>query len=615
MKALKDAAFNIIELVSQFEDELVKIWNKPKFSYNSNYVISIKTLKKLVNLNYYEKFLNQIIEQVNNNEELRNDLVEVVREILKLPLQKIYVKDVSLKKDRFTVNYVKYFKDKEKRLLFAKQNNIPIPNKTEDVNTNDKISGYPIEFDRVSLTKEVLIEDLYIDTKYFDDIFKTELIEAISSNNNLSDVIDGYLIKSDNYQAINTLKLKYQDKVDLIYIDPPFNTSSVGFSYIDNFKDSTWLTMLENRYSISKFLLSKSANYYIHLDHNCNYLGRLLINNIDPTVLRREIIWNTSPSPSGLKSVAPNWIRQHDTIFYLTYNDKPKFNKLWRVNIDLLKGKKEEENEEENIGVNQSSCKKLGWQDIYIDKDKCFILKYDSNNNLNYKEIESLPLLSIGDVWNDIYSMMYTQNMTRENWGNSNTQKPENLLRRIIQSSTEKKDLVLDFFLGTGTTIAAAHKMGRKWIGIEMGDFIETVVLKRMKTVIVGDKKPKLTIDLNWQGGGFFKYFSLEQYEEVLNKVKYEDKNAMPVKDIYSQYLFLKDLKLADEVIKLDDESTSIKVDLTKLHKNIDIPETLSHLLGKFIKQIKQDEVLFTDGTKIDLNNIDYKIIKPLIWW
>jgi adenine specific DNA methylase Mod len=210
---------------------------------------------------------------------------------------------------------------------------------------------------------------------------------------------------------------------------------------------------------------------------------------------------------------------------------------------------------------------------------------------------------------------MYTQNMTRENWGNSNTQKPENLLRRIIQSSTEKKDLVLDFFLGTGTTIAAAHKMGRKWIGIEMGDFIETVVLKRMKTVIVGDKKPKLTIDLNWQGGGFFKYFSLEQYEEVLNKVKYEDKNAMPVKDIYSQYLFLKDLKLADEVIKLDDESTSIKVDLTKLHKNIDIPETLSHLLGKFIKQIKQDEVLFTDGTKIDLNNIDYKIIKPLIWW
>jgi hypothetical protein len=67
--------------------------------------------------------------------------------------------------------------------------------------------------------------------------------------------------------------------------------------------------------------------------------------------------------------------------------------------------------------------------------------------------------------------------------------------------------------------------------------------------------------------------------------------------------------------LKLDEESKQIKVDLTKLHEQIDIPETLSHLTGKFIKQILKDKVIFTDGSEIDLNNIDYKIVKPLIWW
>jgi adenine-specific DNA-methyltransferase len=133
----------------------------------------------------------------------------------------------------------------------------------------------------------------------------------------------------------------------------------------------------------------------------------------------------------------------------------------------------------------------------------------------------------------------------------------------------------------------------------------------------VGKREPWVLLkkDVNWKGGGFFKYFALEQYEETLSKIKYEDKGALPTQDIYHQYLFLKDLKLADDVIKLDEKSKSIKVDLTKLHPAIDIPETLSHLTGKFIKQIKKDEVVFTDGTSIDLTNIDYKIVKPLIWW
>ena len=146
-----------------------------------------------------------------------------------------------------------------------------------------------------------------------------------------------------------------------------------------------------------------------------------------------------------------------------------------------------------------------------------------------------------------------------------------------------------------------------------MGEQFYSVILPRMKKVLSGEQKG-VSKELKWQGGGFFKYFSLEQYEEALRKAKYEDKGALP-KDIYHQYLFFKDLKLADEVVELDDESKSIKVDLTKLHNKIDIPETLSFLTGKFIKQILKDKVVFTDDSEIEYANIDYKIVKPLIWW
>ncbi len=617
LKAFQRITFNIIDLVSQFEDELVKVWNKPKFVHSANYVLSLKTLKNIINFKNYKNILKNVVKTIENKIEYRRDIESILREIYKLPLQKIYVNEIKYNDSHFRLNYVKFFKTNEKRKTYANNNNLKIKDNISIFDNGKEIKGFPINFSRDTLVKEVSIENLYIDTKYFDIDFNKQLIEIISEKNNLSEIIDGYIIKSENYQALNTLINKYSNKVDLVYIDPPFNTEGIGFSFIDNYKDSTWLSMLENRINKIKPLLKSDASFYLHLDHNCNYLARLLINNISPDSVRREIIWNTSPSPSGLKSVAPNWIRQHDTIFYITNKEKPKFNKLWRIKNTLIEDEESDENDyiEENIEPVNIEPNNIGWLDVYSDNDKYFIKKYNANGELINVEINKPNLIAIGDVWNDIYSMMYTQNMTRENWGESNTQKPENLLRRIIQSSTNEGDLVIDFYLGTGTTISAAHKLKRKWIGIEMGDYIDTVVLKRMKTVVVGDIKPKLTVDTEWKGGGIFKYFSLEQYEEALGKAKYEDKNALPKKDIYHQYVFLKDLKLADDVIKLEEKSKSIKVDLTLLHPNIDIPETLSHLMGKFIKQIKNEEIVFTDGTSIDITNIDYKIIKPLIWW
>jgi hypothetical protein len=188
----------------------------------------------------------------------------------------------------------------------------------------------------------------------------------------------------------------------------------------------------------------------------------------------------------------------------------------------------------------------------------------------------------------------------------------------------------MDFFLGSGTTTAVAHKLKRKWLGVEMGEHFYTVVLPRMKKVLAYDKsgisKEKEVKEKYNQNnaGGFFKYYELEQYEDALRKVKYEDSNLFenPYQDPYNQYVFMRDLKMLS-ALEIDYENNKVKVDLSKLYPDpslplrtsIDISETLSNLLGRWIKKITADVVEFEDGEKINVKNLDYKLVKPLIWW
>jgi hypothetical protein len=216
----------------------------------------------------------------------------------------------------------------------------------------------------------------------------------------------------------------------------------------------------------------------------------------------------------------------------------------------------------------------------------------------------------IGTNWVDIpgYSATPVWDFSTEN--------AEKLLSRVIDMSSEKSDLILDFFLGSGTTTAVAHKLGRKWIGVEMGEHFYSVVLPRMKKVLAYDKSGISKEVKEYQGGGFFKYYELEQYEEALANCKYEygDLFNVPGRSPYQEYVFLKDEKML-KALEIDYENNKVKVDLDKLYPNIDIAETLSNLTGKWIKKIRDSEVEFEDGTKINTRDLDYKLIKPLIWW
>jgi adenine-specific DNA-methyltransferase len=595
IKKIKEIAYLSIDYISNFEDELKKIWEKPKFVRNSNYVISLLTLKELVNIHAYEKIKKDVYDNLRNNLDFYEDILFTVKDIFKQPLRKIYVGNVYIKDEIIKINYIKVFDEKKDQIKYLQQNLSEKAFEEDVFDRNNKISGYFATYSGGNLPREMPLEKIYIDTIFFNEDFKKRLLETLSENNNIDDILNGYLIKSDNYQALNSLN-KFNDQIKLIYIDPPFNTENSSYAYIDKFKDSTWLSMMQDRIILAlDNFLSNDGSFYIHLDDNCNYLIRLMLDQLVGKEPTREIMWNTGEALSGFKTQALNWIRQHDTIFYYS-KDKPLFNKLW-VKNDTKK-------------INS-----LGWLDIYKDENsKLFVYKYQNGQKrLSKHFIPNVEVKAVGDMWNDIFSLMYTQNMTRENWGEDKTQKPENLLRRIIQSSTNEYDFVFDYFVGSGTTVSAAHKLNRKWIGIEMGDFIKSIVLKRIKTVIFGDIRPKLSEDLNWEGGGFIKYYELEQYEDTLKNAAYN-----PTEKELENIDFSLSEKQASIALDIDLEKENAKFVFNKLYPDVDIAETISNLFGKKINKFIKNKIILEDDYELNLNDLSfnkYESLKKLIYW
>jgi adenine-specific DNA-methyltransferase len=247
LKALQSIAFNIIDLVSQFEDELVKIWNKPKFAHSSNYVI---TLDRIADKDF------AILEKIIKHEGIKSQIEE---------WQELGVTDKKFKKEEIITSN----------------------------ELNEKWQFLPL------------------DTKYFKEIE----FEILGLFDDLDNQLDGWLIHSENYQALNSLKNKYKETIQCVYIDPPFNTGS-DFEYVDGYQDSTWLTLMADRIIAVKKLMSNTGSFYLHLDENANFLGRFVSNGIfnDENFLR-EIIWDIQVL-SGYKTQAKNWILGHQSILF-----------------------------------------------------------------------------------------------------------------------------------------------------------------------------------------------------------------------------------------------------------------------------------------------------------
>ncbi|MGN8388500.1 DNA methyltransferase [Helicobacter pylori] len=335
--------------------------------------------------------------------------------------------------------------------------------------------------------------------------------------NALKDENTNYLIKGNNLIALHSLKKKFAKKVKCIYIDPPYNTGNDSFNYNDNFNHSSWLVFMKNRLEAAREFLSDDGSIYISLDYNEVHYCKVLMDEIFGVEnFQREIIWRIGWL-SGYKTSINNFIRNHDTILFYSKNaDKLFFNKKYIENKDfkeLIKIEKIQSNLD-NLGIDREKQKKI----IKIINHETRPERYPLEDIWNGNEYDDLNSIAIVSYSGETVSKMLG---TEEIKG----QKSEKLIQRILEVSTNENDLVLDFFAGSGTTCAVAHKMKRRYIGIEQMDYIETITKERLKKVIEGEQGG-ISKKCDFKGGGSFVYAELKEVNLEIKKQILNAKSA-----------------------------------------------------------------------------------------
>lgn len=324
---------------------------------------------------------------------------------------------------------------------------------------------------------------------------------------------DNLIIKGNNLLALASLLKMYEGMIKCIYIDPPFNTKNDSFNYNDRFTRATWLTFMKDRLLFAKRLLSADGNIFIHIDINQSHYLKVLTDEIfDEKNFVEEIIWAYG-SPSGGRAATPKPVNIHDYILHYAkdYSDR-KQNRVYvpytkQYINDWFKYTDEDGRRYQRRQRGKDENGNAIWSKQYLDESK------------------GVPLST---VWSDIKQVYADPRAYKE--GNkadvevikefSGGQKPESLIQRIFEMSTDEGDIVLDFHLGTGTSAATAHKMKRKYIGVEQMDSQIDIILKRLKKVIDGETAG-ISKATNWQGGGSFVYCELAKLNQsVVEKIE-----------------------------------------------------------------------------------------------
>ncbi|GAA7273412.1 hypothetical protein HpBGD94_13540 [Helicobacter pylori] len=327
--------------------------------------------------------------------------------------------------------------------------------------------------------------------------------------NALKDKNTNYLIKGNNLIALHSLKKKFAKQVKCIYIDPPYNTGNDSFNYNDNFNHSSWLVFMKNRLEAAREFLSDDGSIYINLDYNEVHYCKVLMDEIFKREnFRSEIIWRMG-FLSGYKTAAKKYIRNHDTILFYSKSDNYLFNKTYIENKDFLQLLTKNEV--------QNAFKKFSFPQEKVDDFLTFI------NHENRGEKYPLEDTWNSNKWDKLNSIAIDSSVSRVDETiaiddeNFKGQKPESLIQRILEVSTNENDLVLDFFAGSGTTCAVAHKMKRRYIGIEQMDYIETITKERLKKVIEGEQGG-ISKKCGFKGGGSFVYAELKEVNLEIKK-------------------------------------------------------------------------------------------------
>lgn len=370
------------------------------------------------------------------------------------------------------------------------------------------------------------------------------LEDAAKSNTAHDPNTDNLLIHGDNLLALKAIEKKYAGLVKCIYIDPPYNTGYAFEQYDDNLEHSQWLNLMRPRLEILWKLLSDDGSIWISIDEDEGAYLKVLC---DEVFGRRSfvssMVWQKRTSPD-MRAVISD---AHDFILLYAKN-KERF-KVARNRLPLSeeqrKSYKNPDNDPRGPWTSTDCTAQAGHgtpsQFYTLTTPSGRVIELPSNLCWRFTKERMEEEIAAGRIWlgkdgNGVPRkktyLSNSQGVVPWTWwtneevghnqeakkevnaifGSSNsfdTPKPERLIHRIIHIATNPGDLVLDSFLGSGTTAAVAHKMGRRWIGVEMGNHAYTHCKVRLDKVIAGEDKGGITKAVNWQGGGGYRFYEL----------------------------------------------------------------------------------------------------------
>lgn len=363
-----------------------------------------------------------------------------------------------------------------------------------------------------------------------------------STKKSLSKMEQNVLIRGDNLLALKSLEDDFSGQIKMVYIDPPFNTQQAFQHYDDGLEHSIWLGVIRSRLLFLEKLIAKDGTIWIHLDdsevHYCKVMADEIFGRNN---FLANIIWQKKFSP---QSDARFISDMHDHILvYAKDINECKLNLLERTEEQNKRYKNPDNdprgdwtsgdlsvktyNEKYDYPIKTPSGKivnppkgvcwrvsKEAFKELVRDNRIWFGESGDNVPRLKRFLTEVKQGIVPGSIWSfeEVGHNQEARQMLKKLLSDAevfDTPKPERLMERIIQLATNENDWVLDSFAGSGTTGAVAHKMGRRWIMIEVGEHAETHIIPRMRAVLDGDDDTTVSKMYNWHGGGGFRYYEL----------------------------------------------------------------------------------------------------------
>jgi adenine-specific DNA-methyltransferase len=357
------------------------------------------------------------------------------------------------------------------------------------------------------------------------------------------DIFDNILIHGDNLLALKALEQEYAGKVKCVFIDPPYNTGSAFEHFDDGVEHSLWLSLLRDRIELLRTLLTPDGVMFAQIDDNEQaYLKVLMDEVFGRQNFVSTIVWQKK---YGAKSDSKFLSESHEYILlYAKDKDKVRINRLSRTEEQDARYKNPD-NDPRGIWTSGDLLRNeardyaiypitgpsgrehwppagTSWR---FTKEKLAELRTDNriwfgangNNVPRLKRFLSEVAESVpSTTWWEHTDVGHTDEAKKEIRALFPdfkeifaTPKPERLMSKIIELGSSSGEIVLDSFGGTGTTAAVAHKMGRKWIMVELGEHCDTHIIPRLKKVIDGSDAGGITAKSNWKGGGGYRYFRL----------------------------------------------------------------------------------------------------------